>query len=288
MLSNLCPELRAHVKRAPWVDVVTAVDRVRPWQASFPRALAANFVGAHHSCVKSDVGLSHTLCGNYDLTDNSSVCLRGVIELKLTLCRRITAAAFANLTNLRSLTLREITADAGLAHAQRLEFLDIGEIWSVPEEALRAIARLPRLRELRMEVRHDGTKAFEALNAPHEHLRVLKLSGLLLDAAFFSTPVFSSGGLEELKLAPGGTGWGWGGTFLPDFTDDVLARQQKLVALSLICYTGRPELAAVTAAAVDALPCLRTLNTHNLAAFESADAFPLHGDRLTLTHAFRI
>ena len=156
----------------------------------------------------------------------------------------------------------------------------------MPEEALRAIARLPRLRELRMALRYHNTRAFEALNAPHEHLRVLKLDGLWLDDACFSTPVFS-GGLETLELSSDSSVVTVPGTFLPDFTDDVLARQQKLVALSLICltYSGHPELTAVTAAAVDALPCLRTLNTHDLAAFVSADAFPLHGDRLTLTHA---
>ncbi len=39
-----------------------------------------------------------------------------------------------------------------------------------------------------------------------------------------------------------------------------------------------------SAAAADALPRLSKLNTFNLTTLVAADEFPLHGDRLTLTH----
>ena len=210
-----------------------------------------------------------------DLTDHAAVLLRGVRVLKLIFCRRITAAACYNFTSLRELTVRQCNLGSGIVQAQGLEVLDIADN-QMSAEMAGAVARLPLLRTLRLPS-HIG--AARALDAPHVHLRALSLiGGLELSAEVFSTPVFD-GRLVELYLDLDSNA---------AFTDFVLARQQKLESLSLIhkfpLYNQPQRPAPVSAAAVDALPCLVKLNTFKFSTLVAAEEFPLHEGCLILTH----
>ena len=111
----------------------------------------------------------------------------------------------------------------------------------------------------------------------HAHLRTLTvLLRMSLDADAFASPAFA-GGLVALSLCESSSA---------HFTDAVLARQQKLTSLRLrsLPTAHVARAAPVSAAAVDALPCLAKLNVVGYDTLRTAAEFPRLAGSLALTH----